>query len=457
MTRREAPAELERHAVSWSGRSGLAAGCLAALLGAFAGALSPMWGPDPAVVISVAVATWALAAVGSTAAGMSCLLVLVVGLMGFSRSFAILGRAPIYLPETLLLVGAVSLRRTWWPLARSVRPFVVLGVLLFALNLQAVIRGVNHGYSGALKGLAMGFWPMAAVVISAILARRPLLIRLVPALLTAVTPGLLISLQLEVDVVASAYGLALALAASFAACPGTPWRLPLAVSTAAGATVLTVVGDKRGPLLAIAIGVVLTRLAAKPQARWRGLWVTALAIGLIVVFATSITGPGLEAAPGIGGVVQRVQDSGDLGTSAGRNVDIRFEMWRYAVDTALREDPLLGVGAGRPLLFAYGDNDLRTRDTGPHNSFVGYFYYSGIVSLGLVVACLGLAAYRAWRCRRTSTWAPALLGAVGAVVVTSLTNVVFETTYLGSVAWLIVGAAISLTPHPNARSRSQAQ
>ena len=415
------------------------------------GSLTPLLGP--ALVLACAVATaLILAVIGSTRLAMSCLLVLLVGLLAFSRTFAVIGKSPVFLPELLLVVAAVSSRRSWWPIHPSLRSFAVIGSLLFALNVQAVIRGIEYGYPTAAKGMTMGFWPLAAVIVSALLTRRPDLHSKLPYLLILVAPGLVATVALGIEIVASAFGLSLAVAAGFAASPQGRARTVLAIGAVVGTMLLTVIGDKRGPLLAIVIAVVLVRLASRSNAKWHGSW--SFVLGLSFLFAFGIANLNAQSGSLVSSdVIRRVQSSGDLSTEAGRNVDIRFEMWKYAIRTTVHESPFFGTGAGRPLSFVYGNNDLSQQDSGPHNSFVGYAYYSGFPSAALVLACFWMAARRALACRKTHPGAAPLLGALGAVFVTSLTNVVFETTYIGSIGWLIIGAAMSLmVPPPLAKT-----
>jgi len=58
----------------------------------------------------------------------------------------------------------------------------------------------------------------------------------------------------------------------------------------------------------------------------------------------------------------------------------------------------------------------------------------------LVTFAFLLGLTRTWILRRRSTYAPGLFGALATVVTTAMTNVAFETTYIGGPSWIVLGA-----------------
>jgi hypothetical protein len=131
-------------------------------------------------------------------------------------------------------------------------------------------------------------------------------------------------------------------------------------------------------------------------------------------------------------------------------------MWVYALRTTRQENLLLGMGAFHPIeLTAFGNNIADRSGTGVHNSFVGYVFYAGYPAGALVVFLFGMAMWRVWRLRHVDPYAPAMFGALIAVVSTALTNVALETSYIGGPSWLVLAAAFGLAGwHRRVRSRS---
>ncbi|MBV8989547.1 MAG: O-antigen ligase family protein, partial [Solirubrobacterales bacterium] len=167
-----------------------------------------------------------------------------------------------------------------------------------------------------------------------------------------------------------------------------------------------------------------------------------LTVVLVVALAVSFGAINPTRVPVAGRVVVRATDTTG---SAANNVGLRRAMWAYALRTTYSENPLLGVGAYHPIEVTYFENDL-SQDvaSGVHNSFVGYAFYAGFPAGLLVVALFAIGLWRSWRLRGVSDYAPALFGALVAVVCTALTNVALETTYIGGPSWLVLAAAIGL-------------
>jgi O-antigen ligase len=172
-----------------------------------------------------------------------------------------------------------------------------------------------------------------------------------------------------------------------------------------------------------------------------------LIMGLVAVISVSVVYRQPSDLPVVGGLVNRMQASeNDADSEAANNVELRYVMWRTALDVA-RSEPLLGAGAGRPIEVVFQGAELDKAASGPHNSFVGYIYYLGWLA-GTAFALLIVATlWRTWRARSHPV-ASAWFGATVGVCCIAFTNVAFETTYIGLPSWLVVACAFALVGVP---------
>jgi len=345
----------------------------------------------------------------------------------------------------------------WGPRLRELGAYPWLAAAIAVIAFIATARGVAAGYPGAIKGAVLGGWPLLAIPVAGLYRQGRISSRWVAVALCAPVVGLVISELAGFEVIASAYGMYLAIAAAWATTPRMPHRRIVAVATVVGSILLLGFGDKRGPILALLAAVVGAFLASGRNAEGRPNVGRRLAL-LAAIAAVSAPLLLLVASKGsswpvVGGLVQRVKASTNTTTEAGANVSVRFEVWRYALDEA-DAHPIFGAGAQHPIRVNFRGNDFSKSETGPHNSFIGYAFYTGYPAALAVCACCGLELFRSWRRRGQLPEAAFVVGAVLAVVVTSLTNVVFETTYGGGPAWLVIacGATVSARQHLKATS-----
>jgi O-antigen ligase len=368
-------------------------------------------------------------------------------LMMLGRVFALVGHNPVYLPDVLILLAVVlMLSRVSF---RSVTPLPLVLTLIAGLALRAVYAGHAAGYKDALKGMVLAYYPLVGLIMAGWIALRDdaeiLLQRLAKYVLPLTPIGLLIVIATRVGYVPASYGMYLGIAGAFAVCPAVPRRWLLAVAVFVAATALAAASARRGAALTVVIAPAAAWLAAS---RSRPRLTTAIALSslaaLIAAVAVTVSTSTIDAVrlPLVGNLVLRSTNGTQ---NASGNVAIREAMWSYAIHTVASQDPVLGVGAYHPIEVDFEGNDLVSDPAdGVHNSFVGYAFYAGFPAAGLVILALALALWRTWRIRASSPYAPALFGGIVGVIVTALTNVTLETTYMGGPSWLLVGAAVGL-------------
>jgi hypothetical protein len=380
----------------------------------------------------------------------------LAGVLVFGRAFSEIGVAPVFLADVLAVSGVLLSLPRWWPMATGpgLRGLVLIAVSLAVLTLQSVYRGVDAGYPAALKSACMGVYPLVAIAIAGLVAQDPELIqRFGRRVLPYVAPGSMLVGLRGGSYIAAASGLYLACAAAWSVVPGNARRGMIAISTLIGAGYLMGVGARRGPTIAILLAIVGTRVAILKRLRARqdrqahpiplivGCFSMVLVAAAALWLSNSSSRTEFHDLPLVGSLASRVVASTQPGTESGNNIELRWQMWRYAVDTTVEESFWFGRGAGQPIETGLGSTVTIDRKSGVHNSFIGYAFYSGFPSAALVVLAFLLAAAGSWRCRALPGRAP-LFGAVLAVTATSMTNVALETPYIAGPAWAILGAAV---------------
>ncbi|MFD9482963.1 O-antigen ligase family protein [Streptomyces sp. NPDC059991] len=361
-----------------------------------------------------------------------------------------MGVSSVYLMDVLAVFALLVTVHMWGPRAFSeprLRWFRAVAVALAAASAQAVYRGIEGGYPDPLKGAILGLYPLfgwfAATWFLTRPVHEPLRWRWV---LYVPTCGVLVGWALHTPVVAAASGLYLAIAAAFGVQLRYRGNSRLLLWTLTGAALLTALTSKRGPLLAVVAALSATALAGRPSGRrvirWPVISWTVATVGVMALLAFSLSGRHLSDMPVAGGLMTRLSSSADVHTEAGANVGLRLEMWREALRMAWHE-PLLGAGAGHPIELTAFRPRANSGSSGPHNSFVGYIYYLGWpAGLGFILL-VAATLRRTWRARHHPV-AASWFGATVGVCVTALTNVAFETTFIGLPSWLVLACAYAL-------------
>ncbi|MFD7611923.1 O-antigen ligase family protein [Streptomyces sp. NPDC059828] len=387
----------------------------------------------------------------------------LVPLFLFGRSYATVGLDPIYLLDTFTWLALLATTPAWLPRAFSeprLNGFRAVAILLCIAAIQAVVRGIFHDHPGAVKGIILGIYPVLAWFAATWFLTRPAeeilrwrWVLYVPSL------GVFLVAGLGEILTPAASGLYLAIAGAFGMILHRTGSSRLLLWTLAGAAALTAVASKRGPLLAVLAAIAATALASRCSSRrtrqWPALTLSFAIVGVLAVLGTSAAGQGPSALPVVGGLADRlVSSASDPDGEAANNVELRFLMWRKALDVA-DQNPLLGGGAGRPIDVVFDGALLNKAESGPHNSFIGYLYYlgwpAGIAFASLVIATL----WRTWRAREHLVSA-AWFGATVGLCLTSFTNVAFETTYIGLPSWLLLACAFALVGVPRAEAAASA-
>jgi len=396
------------------------------------------------------------------------LAVWLAGVLIFGRAFAEIGHEPFFVADVLAISGvALSIPR-WWPYMSQpgLRSLSLAATLLALFNMQSVFRGVEAGYPSALKSACMGIYPLVAVAIGGLAAHDPNVVRrFANRSLLLVPLGFLVMAQAGESYIAAASGMYLALALAWAAVPGTARRGAIVVSTLIAAGYLAEVAAKRGPTLAILVAVCGARIAMRKDVRTQSparqmgaiiAWCLSIALvcTALLVLVNSSSRSNQKNLPIVGPLVDRLMASTQAGTESGNNVALRLEMWRYALTATAREHPFIGVGAGRPIEAGLGPDAIVNRKSGPHNSFIGYAFYSGFPSAILVVFVFVFALKSCWK-HRKNPLCVSLFGAVSAVLATCMTNVALETPYIAGPAWAVVGAGFGVAAATQARAKTE--
>ncbi|MHB9863792.1 O-antigen ligase family protein [Streptomyces sp. YIM S03343] len=376
-------------------------------------------------------------------------------LLLFDRDFARVGLDPVYLLDLLVVLALLAGSPAWAPRVLSesrLRGYRACAVLLALAATQAVVRGVWQGYPGALKGSVLGLYPLFAWGAATWALGRPA--EEFPRrrwLLYLPAAGTFAAAALGRPIMPAAAGLYLAIAGAFGMIMRGRGDNRLLLWTLAGAACLTAVADKRGPLLAVGAAIAAAWLAGQACHRGRAqvpvLTLGFVVVGLVAVLGMSVAHRQPSDLPVVGGLMSRLEaGEHDTGSEAANNVQLRYVMWREALEVA-RSEPLTGGGAGRPIEVVFQGAQLDKAAAGPHNSFVGYFYYLGWPA-GTAFALLIVATlWRTWRARSHPV-ASAWFGATVGVCCIAFTNVAFETTYIGLPSWLVVACAFALVGVP---------
>jgi len=378
----------------------------------------------------------------------------LIPLFALGRVYAYAGFDPIYIPEVLLFSAlALSLPDWWQTYLTAVPRWYRWGTAAFAvLGLIATWNGLTHGYPGALKGLVFVVYPLASGPCAAWIRVHDASWQrtLVGATLAAPIGLLILTLFDPNEVIPAAYGFYLSgLVAIAATRPPGDRRWVLIVAACAGPILLVGTG-RRGPALALIVTLVVAQIAL---GRMAGRSVAPLVIVCtlgagILLLAVGVVGVAPSRLPIVGMEVKRANSSfGAPGSESEANVAFRFDLWRYSMETALHHGFWFGTGFGRPFDFRFRSVDFRTVDTGgPHNSFVGVFYYVGVpAGLGFIVIIV--AAFRSAARKRTSNRLAALqLAWLAAAVVTMFTNVALEGPYIGGPIWIMIGWCVLAPP-----------
>ncbi|MGW1159252.1 O-antigen ligase family protein [Streptomyces sp. NPDC002519] len=378
----------------------------------------------------------------------------LVPLFLLGRTYATVGVAPFYAMDVLAAFALLATLHTWGPRVFSekrLRWFRAAAVGLAVMTCQAVYRGMGAGYPEALKGLILGLYPVLGWCAATWFLTRPVdeaarwrWVLYVP------TAGVLLTWLLDTPLPAAAWGLYLAIAGAFGAQLRLRGNSRLLLWTLGGAALMTSIASKRGPLLAVVAAIAATTVAGRVH-RGRVVRLPVLSwsiatVGVLGVLGFTLSGQDVSGMPVVGGLATRVSRSHDASTEAGANVELRLEMWREAF-RSVREDPLLGAGAGHPIEVVGHGRHLNAPRAGPHNSFVGYVYYLGWPAGIAVVLLVAATLCRTWRARRHPA-AASWFGATVGVALTASTNVAFETTYIGLPSWLVLACAYSLVGVP---------
>lgn len=373
------------------------------------------------------------------------------GLLAFGRVFAAIGTPPVYVPDLLLAVGLLLSVRRWGHnlFHQKLQILWLMAPLLAVLVAQSVERGLGAGYPAALKSSVMGIYPLTAIPLAALLIRdRYLFNTVIGRLLPMAAIGTLSLIVAGTPPIPAAAALGLAYGAAFAAAPGLSSRKLLGSVTLIGAGGLLATSPSRGALLSVLVGALASWIAGRPLIRItaKGL-LTVCATGIFLstsILVMVITNFPLRNLPLVGHVLSRSLNTANSGSQPANNVDLRYMMWKYALETTSQRHPWIGQGAGHYVNVMFASNDLFGINTGVHNSFIGYAFYAGFPAAIVSIIIFSAALIRAWRARAISQYAPGIFGCLSAALTICLTNVALETPYIGALVWAAVAAGFSM-------------
>ncbi len=404
---------------------------------------------QPLIALGGAAALVVVGLVASRPGSVSAVLMgaYLIPLFALGRVYAYTGVDPIYVPEVLLLSALALSLPDWWNsyLVAVPRWYRWGSATLAIFGLSATWNGLTHGYPGALKGLVFVIYPLASGPCAAwIRVHDASWERIVISATMAAPIGLLVLTLIDsAEVIPAAYGFYLGGLIAFAATRSPGTRRWVLVTAAFIGPMLLLGTGRRGPILALIVTLLVAQIALRRMAgRSVRPLVIACAMGAgIILFAVGVAGVAPSHLPVVGMEVQRASSSfGAPGPEAEANVSFRLDLWQYSMTTALHHGFWFGTGFGRPFDFRFRSVDYRTVDTGgPHNSFIGVFYYLGVpAGLGFIAIVVG-AFWSAAKNRSSDRRGAVQVAWLAAAVVTMFTNVALEGPYIGGPIWILIG------------------
>lgn len=433
----------------------------------------------------------------------------------FSREFSTgIQLGPIYVTEIFMgAMGAIALLslgvgRSWVLLRRL--PLIALGVFWLA-GLIATARGLNE-YGGSLVGedIGLALYSLILPLMVLIVRDRERFGALLGVLVGCGFVAMAVftvtyaadQIQNTADSLITVQGAAAGLYISFAVAwlasravqrVPTPW--PLLALIPYG-LVLMGLTSQRSVWAMAALALVVIAVLAPISVRWKSvpamLGVVVLAFGIAAALQTGINevGGGVvgsgenratssgepgDSTPQLATELGSITGAGDSGES--ENVRWRVDYWRELLGR-VPEEPLLGVGFGRPSAFIWeGDKyDFRDGDpnspgdvTGPHNSFVHIAYRMGVPAIAAVLFLVFVAlrnVHRSMRehpSREDRVALSTLTAMFAAGFMASSFNEGLTGPYLGLFFWVPLGMLLlwpwargegSTTPSPRPSSTS---
>jgi O-antigen ligase len=172
----------------------------------------------------------------------------------------------------------------------------------------------------------------------------------------------------------------------------------------------------------------------------RRLWVTVLGVTVLVAALSpflALLDPGQVSSP-LARTLERIQSI--AAPHSDRSSEWRLFAWEQAIRAGL-ENPLFGVGFGRPLILHW---QYRTDyNIDPHNSYAALFYrlgLSGVIAFFVLWASTIIASYKAARRHPSRRFRIAFaLSSHFGVAIFAMFNVALEGPYMGIPFWCSLG------------------
>lgn len=196
-----------------------------------------------------------------------------------------------------------------------------------------------------------------------------------------------------------------------------------------------------GGLVAIGFVTLATR-------GWRGFarsLMIGAAVSLLLVGGFVATGA-LERVPVVGEVTTRMTSFSELDQDA--TAIWRLVVWGEAL-LALRADPILGLGLGKPFVYFDSAKGEFDDDRQLHNSYLELAYYTGFLGAALLIAFqvfvlqATLRAARTTRNRERSDRLRALAACQVALAAVAFTNVIGASMTATTWSWILAGASMA--------------
>lgn len=390
--------------------------------------------------------------------------VLPIAIMGRTlTNIPLLGSPNVYLADLLLALAlGLSVPAVWAALRiRIFRIYTLVVALLSGVMAVSVYRGWDADYVGAVKYSYLFILPWLSVAVAAHIVavsgrfgRLP--VRAASTIAVATVVAIIVSRSLPGitivgQAVTTAITLCVVLAVGVASSIQERKKVTLLLGLVAALVFLSGSGQ-RGPALALAGAAMCTWMTAHlsrfaMQKIGVGLALVSLSVGLVAGSALVGVTPG-QAIPGLGFLESRVTATFESPDSEARaNTDNRLIQWEWAWETTTQEDPLFGLGAGRPIEISVTGDQVGDYDpmSGLHNSYLAHYFYAGIVGFVLLISVLTWVVWRTFSARNRHPWAPAALGALIGGLITAFTNVALEAPYAGSLVWALIGAGFAIS------------